>query len=126
LWWFKGRSFGRTTQHLVFARVLRDSASHLARGERRDVDALRQPVVTTPRSIQVVPCHLRELGIALDEQAVTPGQDRGHAGRTTARERVEHAATSRHVDVDQVGHQLHRFRGRVTLRIPNLWHLEQV
>jgi hypothetical protein len=105
---------------------LGNSASHLARGQRRDVDALRQPVVTKPRGIQVAPGHLCELGVALDEQAAPPGQDRGHAGRTTARERVEHAATSRHVDVEQVGHQLHRFRGRVTLRIPNLWYLEQV
>ncbi len=100
--------------------------SHFARGQRHDVDALRQPVVTTPRSIQVDPGHLRELGIALDEQAVTPGQDRGHAGRATARERVEHAAAAWHVDVQKMGHQLHRLRGWVTLRIPNLWHLEQV
>jgi hypothetical protein len=57
---------------------------------------------------------------------VTPGQDRGHAGGTTARERVEHAATSWHVDVQKVGHQLHRLRRRVPLRIANLWNLKNV
>jgi hypothetical protein len=100
--------------------------SHLARSQRRDVDALRQPVVTTPRSIQVAPGHLRELGVALDKQAAPPGQDRGHAGRTTARERVEHAAVAWHVDVQEVGHQLHRLRRRVPLRIANLWNLKNV
>ena len=98
--------------------------SHVARGQRRDVDASRQSVVTTPRSIQIAPCQLRELGVALDEQAAPPGQDRGHAGRTAASKRVENPATSWRVDVEQMGHQLHRLRRRVARWITNPRNLE--
>jgi hypothetical protein len=74
--------------------------SHLARGQRLDVDASRQAVVTTPRSIQIAPCQLRELGVAFDEEAVTPGQDRGHTRRAAASKRVENPAASWRVDVE--------------------------
>ena len=98
--------------------------SHVARGQRRDVDASRQAVVTTPRSIQIAPCQLRELGVAFDEEAVAPGQDRGHAGRSTARKRVENPAASWRVDVEQMGHQLHRLRRWVARWITHPRNLE--
>jgi hypothetical protein len=74
LWQFKGRSFGRTTQRLVFARVFGDASRHIVDGQRHKVDPIRQTEVTALRGIQVLPGDIQESGFALDQQGAAAGE----------------------------------------------------
>jgi hypothetical protein len=117
------RSFCVVLQVLVIARV--------SRGYLR--------VITSFGWIVVVICHqlvcemgadagrrhLRELGVALDQERA-PARELGRlARRAAAREGIDEDASRRHERADQVGHQLHRLARGMPVRVACLRHEEE-